>query len=367
MSNYKEELNNIHAPEDLILRTLNKVHAEEEKYKEEKHEEEKQITIRSKKKKQRIIITFSTLAAAAVILAISMGLGTFKSYNTDSATSKSTTRPAASSAASSAAEDAEYAAEDTQADDVDYIAEESESDDADYAAEDSASGMTMSAEDDKADNSFTYSQCDKDSHSRDTLNYGSGDIYSISGDIQVTEELNDIFNDATQDISGVAYTPVAYLGSRVDAGTELAYLCKATSEDGGKYWSMVYINEQINGEAKLAKDICIDVFGSVNDKTVQKLADTDEDLLGGWETSDEYNLPDDMKSVIEETLGEVNEVTYTPKMVMGTQVVSGTNYAILCSTNDNSSDANAYWSIVYVYINLNGEGQILNASTLSLE
>ena len=41
MEKYKEELNSIHAPEDLILRTLSRVHEEEEKI---KAEEDNKIT-----------------------------------------------------------------------------------------------------------------------------------------------------------------------------------------------------------------------------------------------------------------------------------------------------------------------------------
>ena len=91
MSNYKEELNNIHAPEDLILRTLNKVHEEEKKVEaetEQKIETTYNDSSVTRIKPKRIITTVSSIAAAAAVLIIALSAGGFfKGYSEDSTSS----------------------------------------------------------------------------------------------------------------------------------------------------------------------------------------------------------------------------------------------------------------------------------------
>lgn len=101
MENYKEELNNIHAPEDLILRTLQKVHEEEEIIQSEEKLQAAEINadeintdtnkdnagkdkISVFRKYNKFIRYGSTLVAAAVVLIIAINVSRMsKNTSTD--------------------------------------------------------------------------------------------------------------------------------------------------------------------------------------------------------------------------------------------------------------------------------------------
>ena len=51
--------------------------------------------------------------------------------------------------------------------------------------------------------------------------------WTPSADPAVTEELKAVFDKGTETLTGVGYTPVAYLGSQVVAGKNHAFLCQA--------------------------------------------------------------------------------------------------------------------------------------------
>ena len=93
-----------------------------------------------------------------------------------------------------------------------------------------------------------------------------------------------------------------------------------------------------------------------------------DELVGSWSVDGESvskgigDISDDIKVAIDEALKSKVSVTYEPIMIMGSQVVSGTNYAVLCK-NETSSE----WTIVYVYKNLDGKGTLMNVATFDLE
>ncbi len=71
----------------------------------------------------------------------------------------------------------------------------------------------------------------------------------------VTKAQKKIFKKATKQLTGIKYTPIAYLGSQVVAGTNHLYLCKfkAVLEDVETGYSLVYIYQDIEGNAKITK------------------------------------------------------------------------------------------------------------------
>ena len=89
-----------------------------------------------------------------------------------------------------------------------------------------------------------------------------------------------------------------------------------------------------------------------------------EALPGGWELPESYDITDDEKKAFEEAIKDTDGVNYEPMMIIGTQVVSGTNYAFLCKAEAVSPEAESYWSVVYVYKNLDGKSELLNIAAM---
>ena len=359
MSNYKEELNNIHAPEDLILRTLNKVHEEEKKVEaetEQKIETTYNDSNVTRIKPKRIITTVSSIAAAAavLILALSAG-GFFKGYREDSASSSDmmmeTTQASTESGASSASSDASSAASE---------------------ASDSAGEYSDSSN--EADNTMNYSYGDnKNKNKRDSVAQGEATNsltakWTMPDSIEVTSELNDLFTEGVEGLTKATFEPAAYLGYIEETNLAHAFLCKTTEDTGKTFWSVVYIKEDSEGKVNLLDVQSIMLSESSDKGAVQFGTVSGDELVGSWSVDGESvskgigDISDDIKVAIDEALKSKVSVTYEPIMIMGSQVVSGTNYAVLCK-NETSSE----WTIVYVYKNLDGKGTLMNVATFDLE
>ncbi len=374
MSNYKEELNNIHAPEDLILRTLNKVHEEEKKVEaetEQKIETTYNDSNVTRIKPKRIITTVSSIAAAAavLILALSAG-GFFKGYSEDSASSSDmmmeTTQASAESGASSASSNASSGA--SSASSNASSAASSASSDASSAASEASDSF------DEEDKTMNYSYGDyKNKNKRDSVANGEATNsltakWTMPDSIEVTSELNDLFTEGVEGLTKATFEPAAYLGYIEETDLAHAFLCKTTEDTGKTFWSVVYIKEDSEGKVNLLDVQSIMLTESSDKGAVQFGTVSGDGLVGNWSVDEESisngigDISDDIKAAIDEALKSKVSVTYEPIMIMGSQVVSGTNYAVLCK-NVTSSE----WTIVYVYKNLDGKGTLMNVATFDLE
>lgn len=374
MSNYKEELNNIHAPEDLILRTLNKVHEEEKKVEaetEQKIETTYNDSNVTRIKPKRIITTVSSIAAAAAVLIIALSAGGFfKGYSEDSTSSSDmmmeTTQASAESEASSASSDASSGA--SSASSNASSAASSASSDASSAASEASDSS------DEEDNTMNYSYGDyKNKNKRDSVAQGEATNsltakWTMPDSIEVTSELNDLFTEGVEGLTKATFEPAAYLGYTEKTDLAHAFLCKTTEDTGKTFWSVVYIKEDSEGKVNLLDVQSIMLSESSDKGAVQFGTVAGDELVGNWSVDEESvsngigDISDDIKAAIDEALKSKVSVTYEPIMIMGSQVVSGTNYAVLCK-NVTSSE----WTIVYVYKNLDGKGTLMNVAAFDLE
>lgn len=90
-------------------------------------------------------------------------------------------------------------------------------------------------------------------------------------------------------------------------------------------------------------------------------------ITGGWETNDgELSLDknEDAKAAFEKATEGLEGYTYEPIAYLGSQVVAGTNYAILCKGEVVSPDAEPAYEIVYIYENLEGNAEVTGNKTL---
>lgn len=78
---------------------------------------------------------------------------------------------------------------------------------------------------------------------------------------EVTDALTALLEKATEGLVGAAYTPVAYLGSQVVAGSNHCLLCQVTPvvPDPQPNYVLVYIYENLEGGAELMQTIDLDV------------------------------------------------------------------------------------------------------------
>ena len=77
-------------------------------------------------------------------------------------------------------------------------------------------------------------------------------------------------------------------------------------------------------------------------------------VVGGWTISEDAAITDEARAAFEKAMEGFTGVGYEPVALIGTQVVSGTNYCILCEARVIVPDAAPYYALVYVYADLKG-------------
>ncbi len=163
------------------------------------------------------------------------------------------------------------------------------------------------------------------------------------------------FKKATEGLTGVSYKAIAVLGTQVVAGTNYAILCKATTVYPGAQpeIKVMYIYEDLMGNAEITGFQTI--IGEMSD--------------GGFSVNTGKLTPSKNKTVYsayKKAMKELDGVSYTPVAYLGSQVVAGTNYLMLCRSKVVYPGASCEWSLVTVYKDLKGKASALNIETLEL-
>ena len=89
-------------------------------------------------------------------------------------------------------------------------------------------------------------------------------------------------------------------------------------------------------------------------------------LVGGWTIPADAAVTDEAQAAFDKAMEGLVGVNYTPVALIGTQLVSGTNYCILCEATVVYPDAVPYYALVYVYADLQGGAEIRNIVTLDI-
>ena len=88
--------------------------------------------------------------------------------------------------------------------------------------------------------------------------------------------------------------------------------------------------------------------------------------VGSWAAAEVTEITPDELAVFDKAIEGLMGVKYEPVLLLGTQVVAGTNYAFLCKGTVVYPDALPYWYILYVYEDLQGNVKVLDIVNLEL-
>ncbi len=91
-----------------------------------------------------------------------------------------------------------------------------------------------------------------------------------------------------------------------------------------------------------------------------------EVTLGGWEIPEDPALTADLEQVFYDATDPLKSYFYEPVILLGTQLVSGTNYAFLCKSTMNADKPTAEYIITYVYVDLNGNAEFIDDEQIDL-
>ncbi len=161
----------------------------------------------------------------------------------------------------------------------------------------------------------------------------------------ITDEIKAIFDKGTENLLGVSYMPVAYLGSQIVAGTNYAILCAATPATLNpiQTYAIMYLYKDLEGKVTVTSIDKSDVTTNVKEGTP-----------GGWFWASSPEVPDGLKDVL--TKANNTTVAYDPVALLTTQVVAGTNYRLFCR----AGGVDGGYEFVTLYVGFDGKGEIMD-------
>ena len=197
---------------------------------------------------------------------------------------------------------------------------------------------------------------------------GAWTISDQKAETVLPNDVNRAFDKAIKDYKEGELAPVAYVGSQVVAGMNYMILCRATDKEKKETsYQMVVIYADIDGNAELTSHKDFD-FSKYTDKEGVK---EQENLSGGWTAAAEATgteIPKDVKKAYEKATATIDWKwsSVKPLTYLGSQVVAGTNYAILCKGEISSEKEADSILVITVYEDLDGNAEVTNTCTLDL-
>lgn len=115
----------------------------------------------------------------------------------------------------------------------------------------------------------------------------------------------------------------------------------------------------------LALILALGLAGAHADEIVETAPGT---LSGGWAAAEDPTVTDDLNNLFWQAMDSYQTgtitVAYTPVALLGTQVVAGTNYAVLCKASEINKGTT--WVIVYLYQDLEQNASVLKIDDVAL-
>ena len=150
---------------------------------------------------------------------------------------------------------------------------------------------------------------------------------------------------------------VLHLGSQLVSGTNHCVLCKG--------WVLNFVYEDLEGKTEIKQSVPVDV-AALSEAEIEEIEAPAGMTLGGWSLTEDGAMSGEAQKAFEKAMEGFVGVNYTPVALLGTQLVSGTNYCLLCEAAVVYPDAKPYYAVVTVYENLEGAAEIRNIVALDL-
>ncbi len=191
-----------------------------------------------------------------------------------------------------------------------------------------------------------------------------GDGEMISGgweqasSMKVTDEHKELFKKAQETLAGATYTPLAFLGSQVVAGTNYRFLCKMEASvqelNSKPVYAVVVIYKDLQGNASITESYASEV----------EVPAQDEMLVGAYDQAANPAMTEEATKAFDLATKTLTGAEYKAVMLLGSQVVAGTNYRILCETKSSTNGSGTGWAILTVYADLKGNAEVSNIAEM---
>jgi len=190
----------------------------------------------------------------------------------------------------------------------------------------------------------------------ETMAHILGGWSAVTGDTSLSANpaAKSAFDKVTETLCGMEYEPISVLATQVVSGTNYCILCrgKATVPDAQPVIQLVYIYENLKGEAELT-----------NTKTI-----IDSEMLDGGFAANSGDIQleknADVKTAFEKATQMLTGAELEPAAYLGSQVVAGSNYLLLCKQTATVPGAEPEFALVTIYSDLEGNAEITEIESI---
>jgi len=91
------------------------------------------------------------------------------------------------------------------------------------------------------------------------------------------------------------------------------------------------------------------------------------DSVGGWETASDYSISDELRELFDSAVDSSGVTDTEPVFYLGSQLVAGTNHCFLCRSTVSVPDVVPYWTLVYIYRDLQGNTEVTKTTVLGYD
>lgn len=188
------------------------------------------------------------------------------------------------------------------------------------------------------------------------------------GEVQMPEAVKSAFEKATVKLTGIELTPIAYYAAQVVEGMNYRVLCRSTliTEEPANGLHVVSIHADLHENAEILelKPMDLAVCAESVSTDLPK-----ENLPGGWNVPEDYTtlaLPEDVQNAFDQAVSKLAGNELKPLALLGTQVVEGNNYAVLCHSKLATAESAESIQVAILHTGLDTEASIINLCTLDL-
>lgn len=179
----------------------------------------------------------------------------------------------------------------------------------------------------------------------------------------LTPEQAEVYQKAMEDHTHADNEPVSVIGQQVVAGMNYAYLCKASAvkSDVQPMWNILVVYAALDGSATFTSASPLEL-GAV--RTLESAAP--EEAVGAWEAP-EPTVAAALPAEVQGALDAQTSYELVPQALLGSQVVAGTNYQVLCIGRP-TADENARYRVydATVYVDLEGKAEVTSLAALDI-
>ena len=207
---------------------------------------------------------------------------------------------------------------------------------------------------------FCLTSCDDEEK---TDNGTSGDEivggWSSPDSVKLTDEATNALKKATEKLAGGTYEPIALLGTQVVAGTNYRLLCTFTpaTEGADASYTIVTVYEDLEGNAEITEIL----------NSNAKVNVTAEVIDGGWVAPETPDVTEEAGKALQAAVSQMVGAQYNPLALIGTQVVAGTNYCLLCEITPVVENPESHYSVVTVYQGADGTTSVVETLDFSAQ